>query len=322
MNDLIFITAHCPTLEQEVSLEKCIDSIIKCGFHIALISHTHIPIHIQKKCNYYVYDYKNDISDDDSLMGFNSFKTNNFYIFSRYFNKYFYGFAIYRMFSIASQIAMNFGYKRMYHIEYDCELLDTELILEHKKLLDEYDSVLYTDDGTEDGFLFGSLKSFKVESLPEKFKFYDREFITEEMSKLDSAYLEFLTKKLFVGSGKVIFKHESELSPNKFKKGIRFYSRNLHYTLYYDKTKSSLNIFYKSIKDSSEKITIIVNEKNVTTINVEPRHWYIKSLGDFETINSVRIDNSKHIMFETSFDANKRSKYKLESHIVYDEKDN
>lgn len=322
MNDLIFITAHCPTIEQEVSLERCIDSILRCGFHVALISHTHIPIHIQKKCNYYVYDYKNDISDDDNLMGFSSFKGSDFYIFSRYFSKYFYGFAIYRMFAIASQIAINFGYEKLYHIEYDCELLDTEVLFEHKRLLDEYDSVLYTDNGKDDGFLFGSLKSFKVESLPEKFKSYDREFITEEMIKLDSTYLEFLTKKLFMNSGKVLFKNETDLSSDKFKKGIRFYNRNLHYTLYYDKTKSSLNIFYKSIKDNSEKITVIVNDTDVTTINVEPGHWYIRKLGEFETINSVRIDNSKHIMSEIFFDENKRHRYKLQSHIVYNEKNN
>ena len=48
MKDLILITAYCPTEEQVVALEKCIDSVLKCGNHIALISHTHIPIHIQK----------------------------------------------------------------------------------------------------------------------------------------------------------------------------------------------------------------------------------------------------------------------------------
>jgi hypothetical protein len=322
MSDLIVITANCPTEEQEESLKKCIDSVIKCGFHIALISHTHIPINIQKKCNYYVYDYKNDISDDIELIGFNSFKTDEFSIVSRYFNKYFYGFAIYRMFAIASQIAINFGYTKLYHIEYDCELMDTNLIFEHKKLLDYYDSVLYTDNGDTDGFLFGSLKSFRVKSLPEKFKCYDKEFIQEEMIKLDSTYLEFLTKKLFINSGNVIFKNENELSPDKFKKGLKFYNRNLHYTLYYDKTKLSLKIFYKSVKNYSEKITIIVNANKIITINVEPNHWYIEDLGEFDTINSVRIDNSKQVIYETSFDDSKRSKYKSQSYIVYDEKDN
>ena len=48
MKDLIFITAYCPTEEQEKVLEKCVDSVLECGKHIALISHSHIPIHIQK----------------------------------------------------------------------------------------------------------------------------------------------------------------------------------------------------------------------------------------------------------------------------------
>lgn len=322
MNDLVFITAYCPTVEQEISLERCVDSILKCGLHIALISHTHIPIHIQKKCNYYIYDYENDISDDSSLMGYNYFKHEAFEIISKYFSKYFYGFAIYRMFAMASQIAINFGYKRLHHIEYDCELLDPQILFEHARLLDKYDSIVYTDNGKDDGFLFGSLKSFKVESLPQKFKSYDREFIKEEMVKLDKKYLEFLTKKLFMNSGKVLFKNEIELSEDKFKKGTRFYNRNLHYTFFYDNTKSTLNIFYKSIKDHPEKINVIVNENTVITINTEPNCWYIKNLGKFEEINNVRIDNSKNIMFETAFDTNKRNEYKLTSYIVYYEKNN
>ena len=48
MKDLIFVTAYCPTTEQIERLEKCVDSVIKTGHHILLISHTHIPIHIQK----------------------------------------------------------------------------------------------------------------------------------------------------------------------------------------------------------------------------------------------------------------------------------
>ena len=102
MDDLIFVTAYCPTEEQEAALEKCINSILKCGKHIALISHTHISTHIQKKCQYYVYDYLNEISDDYNLFGDNFFATDNILINSAFFQKSFYGFAIYRMFSIAS----------------------------------------------------------------------------------------------------------------------------------------------------------------------------------------------------------------------------
>ena len=198
MKDLIFITAYCQTEEQEKVLEKCVDSVLQCEKHVALISHSHIPIHIQKKCQYYVYDYNNEISDDYNLLGHLSFQFDDKIIHSRFFNKTFYGFAIYRMFSIASQIAINFGYDNIHHIEYDCELLDKDLINEHSKLLEEYNSVICTDNGKEDGFLFGSFKSFKVSSLPEYFKSYNKEFIESEIRKLEPKQLEYLTKKIFI----------------------------------------------------------------------------------------------------------------------------
>ena len=61
MKDLIIVTAYCPTDEQVGALEKCLESVKKTGCHILLVSHTHIPIHIQKKCQYYFYDYLNEM---------------------------------------------------------------------------------------------------------------------------------------------------------------------------------------------------------------------------------------------------------------------
>jgi hypothetical protein len=314
MEDLIFITAHCPTEEQERALERCVDSVLKCEKHVALISHTHVPIHIQKKCQFYVYDYNNEISDDYNLLGHNHFRFGNQRIQSRFFNKYFYGFAIYRMFSIVSQIAINFGYKNIHQIEYDCELLDNKLINEHSKLLEEYDSVIYTDNGKEDGFLFGSFKSFRVSSLPDKFKNYDKDFIQEEMEITNPTQLEFLTKKLFVNSGKVLFQNEP--SKDKFKRGDRVLNRNLHYTLFYNPSDKTLNIFYNSIIDSSEDIVIIVNKTRVINLTTKPYHWHIRPLGVFDEINHVRVDNSQKVIYDKTFDNQFREVFKNKSYII------
>ena len=232
--------------------------IIKIGHHILLISHTHIPIHIQKKCQYYFYDYLNETSDDYNLLGFNNYTTSEFIIQSRFFLKKFYGFAIYRMFSIASQIAINFGYDKLHHLEYDCELLDKTIIDEHSSLLETYDSILYTNDGTPDGFLFGSLKSFKVNSLPEMFKTYNKDYIECEMRKVEPTDLESLTKKLFIDSGNVLFKNDNDLSNQRFKKGPKFYSKGVHYTLYYNSINNTINIFYLS-KKSELSLASVVN---------------------------------------------------------------
>jgi hypothetical protein len=316
MNDLIFVTAYCPTEEQVVALEKCIDSVLKCGNHIALISHTHIPIHIQKKCHYYVYDYLNEISEDYSLFGDNFFGVDNIIINSKFIQKSFYGFAIYRMFSIASQLAINFGYKNIHHIDYDCELLDETLISEHSSLLETYDSILYTDTGNKDGFIFGSLKSFKVESLPDNFKNYNRDFIESEMRLIEPKHLETFTKSLFINSGNVLFKHVDDLTEQKFKKGPKFVSIGRHYTLYYNDKDKTLNVFYRSLTDNPENIVVIVNDNKIVRLNVRPRHWYMNRLGIFDEINYVRIDDSKKTLLEKHFDNEFREIFKKESYIT------
>ena len=314
MKDLIFVTAYCPTEEQEVALEKCIDSVLKCGNHVALISHTHISIHIQKKCQYYVYDYLNEISDDYNLFGDNFFVTDDMIIRSKFFQKTFYGFAIYRMFSIASQLAINFGYKNIHHIEYDCELLDETLISEHSSLLETYDSILYTDTGNKDGFMFGSLKSFKVESLPDNFKNYNRDIIESEMRRIEPKHLETFTKSIFINSGNVLFKR---LDEQKFKKGPKFVSIGRHYNLYYNDINKTLNVFYRSLTDKPENIVVIVNDNKIVRLNVKPRHWYMNRLGIFDEINYVRIDDSKKTLLEKHFDNEFREIFKKESYITF-----
>jgi hypothetical protein len=321
MKDLILITAHCPTTEQVDRLEKCVDSVLKTGHHILLISHTHIPIHIQKKCQYYFYDYLNETSDDYNLLGHNNFATNDFIIQSRFFQKKFYGFAIYRMFSMASQIAINFGYDNIHHIEYDCELLDKTIINEHSSLLETYDSVLYTNDGTPNGFLFGSLKSFKVKSLPEMFKTYNKDYIESEMRKVEPTHLESLTKKLFIDSGNVLFKNDNDLSNQRFNKGPKFYSVGVHYTLYYNSINNTINIFYLSAKSYDEDIVVIVND-NVVRFKASPNQWHIRRLGLLDEVNYVRIDNSNKCLYEKSFDDEFKKVFANKSYITFYEKNN
>jgi hypothetical protein len=319
MKDLIFITAYCETQKQEELLERCINSVMKCGFHIALLSHSHIPFHIQKKCNYYFYDYNNDVSGDYNLLGYFTFNFDNSQIQSRFFNKKFYGFAIYRMFSIASQIATNFGYENIHHIEYDCELLDKNLIFENKESLKEYDSVISTDTGDENGWLYGSFKSFKVKSLPDKFKNYDRDFINSEMRKLDQTHLEFLTKKIFIESGKVLFKNEPP--KDRFLKGNINEHRGLHYTLYYNPEDGTLNIFYNALDlEKSEEITVIINKEKIVKIITKPGFWTTRILDLFNEITHVRVDNNNKVIYEISFDNEFREIFKNKSYILNNEK--
>lgn len=313
--DLIFITANCPTPEQEALLEQCVNSVADKGYDLAVISHTHVPIHIQKKCQYYIYDHLNDVSYDINLFGEKYFSFNEKIIRSNFFQKSFYGFAIYRMFSLISKLAINFGYKNIHHIEYDCELLDINLIREHSDLLKEYDSLIYTNTGMPTGFLFGSFKSFSVNKLPDLFMNYNREKMEEIISKMKPRQLEYFTKVILRESGNLLIKPESELTPERFKKG-QWWSDRYHYTLYYNPENGSLNFFYRSIREIEENIVVIVNKQKMFNLEISPGIWRTRLLGDLDSIFHVRIDNSEKILYDKDLTPDLKEAIKKTSYIA------
>jgi hypothetical protein len=199
--------------------------------------------------------------------------------------------------------------------------LDKTIIDEHSSLLETYNSVLYTNDGTPEGFLFGSLKSFKVTSLPEMFKTYNRDYIEGEIKKIEPNHLEYLTKKLFIDSGNVLFKSEKDLSKQRFSKGPKFYDIGVHYTLYYNSIDNTINIFYLSKKSYNENIVVIVNDK-VVRFKALPNQWRIQPLGLLDDVNYVRIDNSDKCLYEKSFDDEFKRAFINKSYITYYEKNN
>lgn len=324
MNDLIVITAHCPTESQEKMLEDCIDSVIGLGYHVLLISHTHVPIHIQKKCNYYFYDYLNDVNQDDDLLYFTWFAIDDTtFIKSKYFTKEFYGFAIYRMFTMASQIAENFGYNNIHHIEYDCVLKNRDLINEHNRLLENYDSVFYTDDGKKTGLIFGAFKSFKVSKLPKLFKNFDRDEMRKIMVKTPLLPLENFTKYIFETEGSPIYMNSRELI-----KSGHFFQNNSelrlkHFAPYYNHINDTFCLFFKNLKDTNESLRVYVNGLLTLTFTIAPNYWSIRTLCESSNLESLLILSDNKIIYDKFYTEQDRETLKKNSYLLkIDEKDN
>ena len=323
MRDLMVITAYCPTEEQEKMLEKCIDSILGLKYHVALISHTHVPIHIQKKCNYYFYDYYNDVSHDDELLYFVRYyikeKTT---IRSKYFTKEFYGFAIYRMFSIASQIAINYGYDNIHHIEYDCELKNTNLIDEHNEILKEYDAVLYTDTGDQNGFILGAFKSFKVNKLPNLFKNYDKDKMKDLMVNTPLMPLETFTKHIFLSETKPFFKNENDIISNNdfFKNESEL--RLKHFTPYYDHEDDTFCLFYKNIGATTHHLKIYLNDEGIVINTVDVGWWTIRKLCKSSDLRNLLILCNDKIIYNKTFNTIELETLKKNAYLITDEENN
>jgi len=320
VRDLMVITAYCPTEEQEKMLEKCIDSILGLKYHVALISHTHVPIHIQKKCNYYFYDYYNDISHDDELLYFVRYVINEkTTIRSKYFIKEFYGFAIYRMFSIASQIAINYGYDNIHHIEYDCVLKNTNLIDEHNGILKEYDAVLYTDTGDQNGFILGAFKSFKVDKLPNLFKNYDKDKMKDLMVNTPLMPLETFTKDIFLRETKPFFKNTNDIKSNNDFFQNESELRLKYFTPYYDNKDDKFYLFYKNMGKDVHSLRIYVNDNKVINCSTEPNWWVIKELCESSKLKNLLILCDDKIIYNKKFNSEELEILKKNAYVINNE---
>ena len=65
----------------------------------------------------------------------------------------------------------------------------------------------------------------------------------------------------------------------------------------------------------SEQIVVILNKTNIINLVTKPYHWHIQTLGIFDEINHVRIDNSEKIIYEKTFDDEFREVFKIKSYI-------
>lgn len=311
-NDLIFVTAYCPTQEQIDRLSQCIDSLPNENFDIAIITHSHVPLEIQQKCQYYIYDHLNDLSDDEELRHFEYHSSETHRLKSKLVKKTpFYGFSIYRMFSAISKLAENYGYKRIYHVEYDYVIKDKSIFTNHKKFLQKFDSVFYKID-EDDDMILGGLKSFNVDKLPELFKNYNKEKMVEMMKGENLIPLEEFTKKIFSDSGNVLLISKSHIKERVEIK--KFTSQELNWCYCYNEKDGQLYLFYLNIINDLELIGVksddFYDEKKLTKDK-----YYIKSLGDINNIHNLTLLRNKTIVSEINITEEFKEKIKKYSII-------
>jgi len=288
--DLIFVTAYCPTEEQIKRLSECIDNLKIDNFDIALISHTHIPTDIQKKCHYYVYDHLNELSFDMDLKHWEYHTSKNHLLKSKLLKKTpFYGFSIYRMFSAISKLAKSYGYKKIYHVEYDYVIKDKLIFTNHKNFLQKFDSVFYTID-EDDSMILGGLKSFRVDKLPDLFENYDKERMTKMMKENNLIPLEEFTKKIFSDSGKPLFISKSFIKERVETK--KFTSQELNWCFCHHQSTNNIYLFYLNLINDEELISIISDDR-YSEKKLKINEFYLEELGDIDKLqNLIKIEDT------------------------------
>lgn len=295
MKDIILITAYCPDSKKLNKLRKLVNQLQDFNekYSIMIVSHSTIPSDIQEKVDLCLYDKKNELLTDWDLINQPFFGPNHGrFIQSGLLTGKNTHLAIWRMLILAFSVCKNNGYKKIHHIEYDCEILDDSEIESNSKLLNEYDFVYYVDkkENTR-AILFGSFQSYKIDSIPEKLINLDEDWIKDLIRKSSSKSPEGMLKKILTEEGITFEKDRKvlELNGNNFATSEDDDGFNDWGVPYVDLMDNCVYfVVWNTRKTNGVRYTIIINDKDVFTTDLVPMgNWKIIKMGSIEDVKKI-----------------------------------
>ena len=210
MKDLILISNYSETYEKQEVLRNLVSQIYKqkSHFDLMIVSHTIVPEDISNKCEYVLYDKKNELLYDWDLRCKPWFNPGNerqiLSIFTGFYNSHI---AIWRMLILGNGLAKNLGYEKVHHIEYDASINDFSELYENSKLLDTHNSVYYVkSQSTVDDILFGSYQSYRLDHLNDDLLILNEEKIKQKIRDVEDKSPEMMLQEILTSSGKTIVK--------------------------------------------------------------------------------------------------------------------
>lgn len=298
-NDLILISAFCDTKEKEDVLRNLVNQInSENKFDLMIISHTVIPTDIVQKSQFTIYDKKNELLYDWDMRSKPWFNPNNdraiLSIFTGFFNTHL---AIWRMIILGNSFAKNCGYKKVHHIEYDCDIKDFTEIHENSKLLDDYDCVTYTKtQSTVDNILFGTYQAYRLDNLSEKLLILNENSILNEIRESDDKSPEAMLYDLLHQGKNGFEKNKKELDKNGNKFGLSHTKILKNHTAwclpYYDNLTQKLGFIIWNIEENagSIEVCLIYNDEKVINFgSVEQNHWRLLDIDDFTNAKKLIV---------------------------------
>lgn len=298
MKDLILISAYCDTIDKEDILRGLVDDLqsVRESFDIMLVSHTTIPQDISRKTNYSLYDEKNEILYDWDLLDKPWFSPSGTkQILSIFTSGCSTHLAAWRLFILGNSLAKTLGYKKVHHIEYDARINDFKEFIDNSNLLDNNDVILYTfQKENMSPILFGSYQAYCIDSLDQTLYILNEDNIKEMIRSSVVRSPEGMLDQLLSINKKVIRKNTDILfEGNKFALSNEInYKKSISWCLpYYDEDTKKLCFIIWNMEQKEKNVTamIIYNKTVVYNYNVQPDHWYITEIDDYDNADELLV---------------------------------
>ena len=300
MKDLILISNYSETYEKQEVLRNLVSQIYKqkSHFDLMIVSHTIVPEDISNKCEYVLYDKKNELLYDWDLRCKPWFNPGNerqiLSIFTGFNNSHI---AIWRMLILGNGLAKNLGYKKVHHIEYDASINDFSELYENSKLLDTHNSVYYVkSQSTVDDILFGSYQSYRLDHLNDDLLILNEEKIKQKIRDVEDKSPEMMLQEILTSSGKTIVKTKNKLDANGNNFGLTHSKLATEHTAwclpYYDKLTNQLGFVIWNMEEQNGTINVKLiynDDKFIDMGNILSNHWKLMDIDDYGNAKKLTV---------------------------------
>ena len=316
MKDLILISNYSETYEKQEVLRVLVNQInnYKEHFDLMIVSHTIVPEDISNKCEYVLFDKKNELIFDWDMRcrpWFNPGNTRQIMsIFTGNFNTHL---AIWRMIILGNSVANNLGYNKVHHIEYDTSINDFSELIENSKLLDNNNSVYYVkSQSTVDDILFGSYQAYRLDTLHNDLLVLDEDKLKQKIRSVEDKSPEMMLLELLRSSGKTVVKSKNKLDNNGNDFGLTHSQLSTDHTAwclpYYDKLTNKLGFVIWNMEEQNGTINVklIYNEDRFIDIgDVLSNHWRLMDIDDYDNARKLTVILNDKIRNTFDFTKNK-----------------
>lgn len=312
--DCILITAYTPSLEKTDNLRELVKSIKRLGYEVCLATHTPTPQDIIDRCDYFIFDKKNELNYDPSIAYWIYHQTPLFKInYKQYGAMSTHIIPIMRLVFGSLSYLKSLNVRRICMIEYDT-IVHTDAVF--NKVFDDlntYDlSSLYSEKLDNKDVYLAGVYGINLET-------FDPSTFTTDPELLINLYREYFNDNRFPITEKILFDkvwsnytiawNHIQLIDGSIElqtsEGMNGYGKKSYLFHAHDN-----KLYFFSFNESEEdwEINIILNEKN-NSVSIPKGAWKWIPLMEIDDVKNIKLIVNN--VFIKEFNMNNKDDYDL-----------
>lgn len=291
MKDLITVFAYCPDNHRKKILQNLLTQlqVVRDDFDIMVVSHSQISELSYDMVDYFHYDKTNKLLTDFDVRKKHWYVNHLFDVNTTLTYPPSTHLAIYSLLYYTFNFSKFKGYRKIHGIEYDINLVDTNLFYDVSKNLNSFNSVMFQK---EDTWVYGTYFATTIEDLSDDFFKYDEELILNELRMSETKMSERITQELLTKNGRtILYEPLSKLDPTgKFQKFDSHENDSLMWCVPLCEMNSNMvHFFVYNEKGGEYDVNVIVNGHNTNIKIKDIGMWHLIPLGDINEITDILI---------------------------------